>query len=151
MSGVIVPMVNSAEQAEAVVSACLVPPAGVRSTGGCRQSLGVTADTVPPLLLPMVETAAGLHHAADILAVPGVDGVFLGPYDLSISADFGSPSSPETIAALRRVIGQAREADKVVGFMAGTSALQALAAEADLVAVDTDVTALRRGLDLLFA
>ncbi len=150
VSGVIVPMVDSADQAVAIVSACRPPPYGARSTGGCRQSLGVTTNPVPQLLLPMVETAAGLQNTADILAVPGVDGVFFGPYDLSISAGYSGPSSPETITALRSVIHFAREAGKVVGFMAGTSELLSVAAEADLVAVDTDVTALRRGLDLLF-
>lgn len=152
VSGVIVPLVESADQAMALVSACLPPPAGSRSTGGCRQTLGVTGDDGPQqLLLPMVETAAGLQHAAEILAVPGVDGVFFGPYDLSISAGFPGPSSPQTITALRDVIHLARQADKVVGFMAGTPELLAVAPEADLVAVDTDVTALRRGLAQLFS
>ncbi len=150
VSGVIVPMVESADQAAALVSACLPPPAGSRSTGGCRWTLGVTGDRVPQLLLPMVETAAGLEHAAEILAVPGVDGVFFGPYDLSISAGFPGPSSPQTLTALREVISLARQANKVVGFMAGTPELLALAPEADLVAVDTDVAALRLGLSQLF-
>ncbi len=151
VSGVIVPMVNSAEEAAALVSACRTPPNGLRSTGGCRQSLGLAGGAVPQLLLPMVETAAGLEHAADILAVAGVDGVFIGPYDLSISAGFPSPSSPQTIAAVREVIRQARRVGKIVGFMAGTPQLLALAPEADLVAVDTDVTALRQGLAALFS
>lgn len=150
VSGVIVPMVNSAEQATALVSACLTPPHGSRSTGGCRQSLGFAGDAFAQLLLPMVETAAGLQHTADILAVPGVDGVFVGPYDLSISAGFPGPSSPQTISALSEVIRLARQAGKIVGFMAGTPELLAVAPEADLVAVDTDVTALRRGLSTLF-
>lgn len=150
VNGVIVPMVDSADQAVAIVSACLPPPGGSRSTGGCRVTLGVTGEHFPPVLFPMVETRAGLRNAAEILAVPGVDGVFLGPYDLSISCGYPSPSSLQTISALREVITLARQADKVVGFMAGTPQLQALAAEADLVAVDTDVTALRRGLATLF-
>lgn len=151
VSGVIVPMVDSADQAVACVSACLPPPAGSRSTGGCRQTLAVTGDPAPQLLLAMVETAAGLQHTAEILAVEGVDGVFFGPYDLSISAGFPGPSSPQTITALRDVIHLARQAGKVVGFMAGTPELLAVASEADLVAVDTDVTALRRGLSQLFS
>lgn len=150
VNGVIVPMVNSADQAAALVSACLTPPVGSRSTGGCRQSLGVADASTPQLLLPMVETAEGLEHAAEILAVDGVDGVFVGPYDLSVSSGFPSPSSPETISALREVIRLARKADKIVGFMAGTPELIAVAPEADLVAVDTDVAALRGGLSGLF-
>lgn len=150
VGGVIVPMVNSAEQAAALVAACLTPPNGSRSTGGCRQSLGLASGAVSQLLLPMVETAAGLQNAAEILAVPGVDGVFVGPYDLSISAGFPGPSAPQTISAVRDVILLARQAGKVVGFMAGTPQLLAVAPEADLVAVDTDVTALQRGLASLF-
>jgi 4-hydroxy-2-oxoheptanedioate aldolase len=104
VSSVIVPMVESADQARALVSACHTPPLGSRSTGTSRLTLGVVRDPVPPLLLPMVESATGLDHAAEILAVPGVDEVFFGPYDLSISAGFPAPGSPQTIAALRHVI-----------------------------------------------
>ena len=55
-----------------------------------------------PLLLPMVETATGREHAADILAVDGVDGVFVGPYDLTISAGFPAPGSPSSSRRRRR-------------------------------------------------
>lgn len=151
VNGVIVPMVDSADQAAALVTAALRPPRGARSTGGCRRTLGVAAENGSPLLLPMVETAAGLEQATDILAVPGVDGVFLGPYDLSISAGFPSPSSPQTLAALRQVFEAGRQADKIVGFMAGTPELLSLAPEADLVAMDTDVAALRLGLSQVFS
>lgn len=151
VSGVIVPLVESADQAHALVAASRTPPDGTRSTGGCRAALGVTHPPVPQVLLPMVETAAGFDSAADILAIEGVDGVFFGPYDLSISAGFPSPDSPQTIAALRQVIALARAAGKIVGFMAGRPDLQAVASEADLVAVDTDVSALRTGLAHLFS
>lgn len=151
VSGVIIPMVSSADAARALVSACLTPPHGSRSTGGCRQSLGLSGEPLTPLLLPMVETAEGLQNAAQILAVPGVDGVFVGPYDLSISSGFPSPSSPQTLSALREVISLARQAGKIAGFMAGTTELLSVAPEADLVAVDTDVAALRKGLAALFA
>ncbi len=150
VSGVIIPMVESADQARALVSAGRTPPHGARSTGGCRSTLGVTQPPAQQLLLPMVETATGLDHAADILAVPGVDGVFFGPYDLSISAGYPAPGSPQTIKALRDVISLARNAGKIAGFMAGKPELLAIASEADLVAVDTDVSALRLGLTQIF-
>jgi 4-hydroxy-2-oxoheptanedioate aldolase len=149
VGGLIVPMVESADQARALVSACRTPPQGTRSTGGCRQTLATTNAPAEQLLLAMVETAAGLHHAADILAVPGVDGVFFGPYDLSISAGYPSPDSSQTVDALRHVIHLARRAGKISGFMAGRPALVDVAAEADLVAIDTDVSALRVGLSQL--
>jgi 4-hydroxy-2-oxoheptanedioate aldolase len=151
VSGVIVPLVESADQARALVSAARTPPDGARSTGGCRSALGVSHAPAQPLLLPMVETAAGFDHAADILAVPGVDGVFFGPYDFSLSAGHPAPDSPQTVQALRDVIALARSAGKVAGFMAGKPGLLAVATEADLVAVDTDVSALRLGLAQVFA
>ncbi len=151
VGGVIVPMVESADQARALVSACRTPPHGARSTGGCRSSLDVTRAPFQQVLLPMVETAPGLAHAADILAAPGIDGVFFGPYDLSISSGYSGPGSPETIKALRDVIGLARAAGKIAGFMAGKPELLAVASEADLIAVDTDVSALRLGLARIFA
>ncbi|MBK8469514.1 MAG: aldolase/citrate lyase family protein [Candidatus Phosphoribacter sp.] len=150
VSGVIIPMVESADQARALVSACLTPPHGARSTGGCRSTLGVSHAPAQQLVLPMVETATGLENAADILAVPGIDGVFVGPYDLSISAGYPAPDSPQTIQALRTVIGLARAAGKIAGFMAGRPDLLAVASEADLVAVDTDASALRLGLTQVF-
>lgn len=150
VAGVIVPMVETADQASALVSACRTPPHGSRSTGGCRLTLGVTHAPATQLLLPMVETVAGLHAAADILAVPGIDGVFFGPYDLSISAGHRAPDSRQTIDALHHVIDLARTAGKVAGYMGGTPRLNALAPEADLVALDTDVAALRRGLTPIY-
>jgi 2-keto-3-deoxy-L-rhamnonate aldolase RhmA len=151
VSGIIVPVVESADQARALVSAARKPPQGTRSTGGCRSTLGVTRAPAEQLLLPMVETATGLDHAAEILAVAGVDGVFVGPYDLSVSAGHPAPDSPRTIQAIRDVIGLARTAGKIAGFMAGRPGLLAVASEADLVAVDTDVSALRLGLARIFA
>jgi 2-keto-3-deoxy-L-rhamnonate aldolase RhmA len=150
VEGLIIPMVESAEQAHALVRATRPPPQGTRSTGGCRSALGVTRAPAQQLLLPMVETATGLDHAAEILAVPGVDGVFVGPYDLTISAGFPAPSSPQTVDALRDVLRLARSVGKIGGFMAGRPELRAMASEADLVAVETDVSALRLGLARVF-
>ncbi|HKJ10951.1 MAG TPA: aldolase/citrate lyase family protein [Ornithinimicrobium sp.] len=150
VSGVIIPMVDSADQARALVAACRTPPDGTRSTGACRAALGLSQASEVPLVFLMIETAAGLQRAADILAVPGADGVFFGPYDFSISAGHPGPGSPGTIEALRHVISLARAAGKLAGFMAGQPELLAVAPEADLVAVDTDVSALRLGLARVF-
>lgn len=87
--GVIVPMVETAEEARAAVAACRYPPTGTRSFGPARARLVHGADYVTRaddlvLCLPMIETARGLANADDILAVPGVDGVYVGPADLSL-------------------------------------------------------------------
>ena len=79
VNGLIVPAVESAHEAQALVRAALLPPRGARSTGTARSTFVTTKDQAAPLLLPMVETATGLEHAAEILSVDGVDGVFFGP------------------------------------------------------------------------
>ncbi len=146
VDGVIVPLVESGAQARAIVAACRTPPHGTRSTGGCRAGLGLTDAPQPPLVLTMIETATGLEHVHEITGVDGVDGVFVGPYDLTISCGFPTTRSPETIEALRHVLAAAREAGKIAGFMAGLPELLEVASEADLVAADTDAAALRLGL-----
>ncbi len=147
--GVIVPGVESAEEAAALVRAIRLPPGGARSTGAARTSLGVT-DEVEPLLLPMVETAGGLDHAADIVAVDGVDGVFIGPYDLSMSLGC-HPGEEPVMTAIASIMETVRAVGKVVGMFMGRPDLLAVGPTLDLVAVDTDVSALRRGIADLFS
>jgi 4-hydroxy-2-oxoheptanedioate aldolase len=149
VQGVIVPGVESDGQAAALVRAIRLPPNGARSTGAARTSLGVT-DQVEPLLLPMVETAAGLDNAAAIVAVDGVDGVFIGPYDLSMSLGC-HPGEEPVMTAIASIVDTVRAAGKVVGMFMGRPDLLAVAPTLDLVAVDTDVSALRRGIAELFS
>ena len=147
--GVIVPGVESADEAAALVRAIRLPPAGGRSTGAARTALGVT-DVGEALLLPMVETAVGLHHAADIATVDGVDGIFIGPYDLSMSLGC-KPGEEPVMTAIASVVETVRSTGKIVGMFTGRPDLLALAPTLDLVAVDTDVSALRRGIAELFS
>ncbi len=95
--GVIVPMVNSADDARRVVGACRYPPDGYRSWGPIRAALGV--DGYSPavgnervVVAVMIETAEGVASAEDILAVPGIDAVYVGPNDLAITHGM-SPSA----------------------------------------------------------
>jgi 4-hydroxy-2-oxoheptanedioate aldolase len=78
--GVIVPMVEDASQAARAVAACRYAPEGVRSFGALRGSGGPA-----PLCLVMIETSAGLEHAEEIARTPGLDGIYVGPSDLSLS------------------------------------------------------------------
>ncbi|KQW45946.1 hypothetical protein ASC77_18710 [Nocardioides sp. Root1257] len=88
--GVIVPMVESAEQARMAVSACRYPPEGARSFGPAHARIlwgadyGSWADDVVACI-PMIETVRGLDNVDEIMAVPGVDAVYVGPADLSLS------------------------------------------------------------------
>jgi len=87
-SGVIVPLVETATQAEAAVSAARFPPRGTRSFGTTRQDLGsLSREQLDrrSLVFVMIESAEGLANAAEIAAVPGLSGIFVGPADLSIS------------------------------------------------------------------
>lgn len=83
--GVIVPMVESVAEAEAAVAATRYGPVGVRSHGGLRLKLlpeGIMGETI---CIVMVETVTGLEQVEQIAAVDGVDGMFIGPNDLSLS------------------------------------------------------------------
>ena len=88
--GVIIPMVNSAVEAERAVAACRYAPDGARSFGPLTammrhgfQYLGTANQQVA--CLPMIETVEAVERIDEILAVPGVDAVYVGPSDLSLT------------------------------------------------------------------
>ena len=92
--GVVVPLVNSADEARAAVRACRYPPQGDRSFGPVRVPFQTGSDYVADAnaavaCIPMIETAAGVDAVDEILAVPGVDAVYVGPNDLSLSLGGG--------------------------------------------------------------
>lgn len=88
-AGVIVPLVDTAEEAARAVAACRYPPAGRRSFGPIRAGLvaGSTdiADLAKVVCMVMVETAEGLANVDEIAATPGLDGVYIGPADLALA------------------------------------------------------------------
>ena len=87
--GVIVPMVNTREQAEAVVRSCRYAPEGSRSFGptvvGMRHADYVAWAGTSVAVIPMIETTEALGNLDDIMSVPGVDAIYVGPADLSLS------------------------------------------------------------------
>ena len=88
--GVICPMINTREQAEALVQASKYPPRGYRSWGPVRASLYAGGDygdraNEDLLVMPMIETAEALKNLDEILSVPGIDAVYVGPSDLSLA------------------------------------------------------------------
>jgi len=88
--GIIIPMVNSVEEAKAAVAACRYFPQGARSFGPARASFYAGADYFAHAneqiaCIPMIETRQALDRLDDILAVPGIDAVYVGPADLSIT------------------------------------------------------------------
>lgn len=101
--GVIIPLINSAAEAAAAVAACRYPPSGRRSFGPTRAALALGPDyfshaNESVLCIPMIETAEALDDLDQILAVPGVDAVYVGPNDLSLA--LGLPPSQDHDAAL---------------------------------------------------
>jgi 4-hydroxy-2-oxoheptanedioate aldolase len=93
--GIIVPMVNTKEEAENMVSFCKYHPEGIRSNAGMRgewgefDNYGEYMDTVNDdlLIVPMIETMKSMNNLEDILSVPGIDVLLVGPSDLSINLD----------------------------------------------------------------
>jgi len=101
--GVIIPMVNSPSEAECAVSACRYAPAGARSYGPLRAAYYAGSDyyehaNADVLCIVMIETKEAVAHVDEILDVPGIDAVYIGPADLSVT--LGLPPAPAQEAAI---------------------------------------------------
>jgi 2-dehydro-3-deoxyglucarate aldolase len=114
--GIIVPMVESAAQLEAVRAACQWPPAGTRGVGFSRANLfgkhfeAYREEAQAPLLVAMIEHVRAVENLDSILAVPGLDALLVGPYDLSASMDRTARfDDPTFTAAIARVLALARK------------------------------------------
>ncbi len=109
--GIIVPMIESAEQLIKVRDACCWPPAGKRGVGYSRANLfgkhfeAYAEEAQAPLLVAMIEGAAAVEDLPTILAVKGLDAVLVGPYDLSASLGMtGAFERPEFVAVIERIL-----------------------------------------------
>ena len=123
---VLVPLVESAQQAADLVAACRYPPQGIRGVGGAGARVTkfssikdyVTTANDQICLLVQVENKAGLEALDDILKVDGVDGVFIGPADLSAALGFpGQSGAPEVVEVIRSALQRIREAGKAPGIL----------------------------------
>jgi 4-hydroxy-2-oxoheptanedioate aldolase len=139
--GVIVPNVDSAAQAREAARACRYPPAGYRSGGGAMTGVG------EPFCIVMVESAQAVTDLDATLAQDGVDGIYVGPRDLSYS--LGCPPDPDD-PVLRRALDQIRSAcaaaRKPVGIHAsdGATARRYRDGDCSLITVATDALAISR-------
>ncbi len=123
----LVPMVETAAQAHYLVQAMAYPPRGVRGVGtalaraaawNMRRDYFREAE-VELCLIVQIETVLGLKNLDDILAVDGVDAVFIGPADLAASmGHLGNPGHPEVVAAVSQAIRSVRAAGKPAGTLA---------------------------------
>ncbi|HDY6491325.1 TPA: 4-hydroxy-2-oxoheptanedioate aldolase, partial [Pseudomonas aeruginosa] len=128
----LVPMVDSAAQAEGLVRAVRYPPAGVRGVGSALARASRWNSVAEYLnhadeqmcLLVQVENLEGLANLDAIAAVEGVDGVFIGPADLSAAMGHrGNPGHPEVQAAIEDAIRRIRAAGKAAGILSADEAL----------------------------
>ncbi len=116
--GVVIPMIQSAADARRAVDACLYPPAGSRSFGpvrvGLRDGPGYFAKANDRVaVIPMIETAQALAEVEEIAATPGVDALFVGPFDLSIALGLppgDNDGNPVFDAAIARIAAAAHKA-----------------------------------------
>ena len=132
-TGVIAPMINSVADARLFVSFIKFPPLGERSWGPAR-ALALTGLAPQEYLkqandfslaIAMIETREAIAAVDDILAVPGIDGVFVGPSDLSITLSNGAsydPTGAEVDAAFKHVLSRAKAAGKFCGAFAVSAA-----------------------------
>lgn len=126
--GIIIPGVESAEQVRAAVTACRYVPGGERSYGPIGAMVRYGLDYVETandnvLVIPMIETKIGLERADEICAVPGVDAIYVGPFDLSISMG-GQPTKAavEELSGTLEHLAQVAEKHGVVAGIHGTAA-----------------------------
>ena len=161
---VLVPMVDTAEQAAAIVRACRYPQddghGGIRGMAGTRAArwgrypnYGKEANDQVCVLV-QAETREALKNLDAIAATPGIDGVFIGPADLSASiGHIGNQTHPEVQAAIVDAIARIRQAGKAPGILMGdeTLARQYLSLGALFVAVGVDSMILSRQTSALAA
>lgn len=122
----LIPMVETAAEAEALVKAIHYPPRGIRGVGhilgrasgwGSQENYLQKADDNISLIV-QVETMRGLKNLDAIAAVEGTDGVFIGPADLSAAMGYlGDPGHPEVVEAINQAIGRIAAAGKAPGIV----------------------------------
>lgn len=162
VQNLLIPMVNSVADAEAAVAATRYPPQGVRGVGSALARaarwnripdyLARASETVSVTV--QIESAAAVEAVEEILAVEGVDAIFLGPSDLAASMGvLGQQEHPDVRAAVEHCLAAAQAAGKPAGVNAFNPAIARsyLAAGAAFVLVGADVAILARGSEALAA
>jgi len=126
--GLLVPYVNTREEAEAAVRACRYPPQGIRGVAGSpraqgygqnvREYLASANDEI--LVITAVETPVAVANLDSILAVDGVDGVFIGPMDLATNMGYlGDPAQREVQEAIAEIENKVLETGKILATISG--------------------------------
>ena len=155
VQNLLVPMVETAEQAQTLYQAMQYPPVGVRGVGAAL-SRGAqwtrTADYfknagAEMCLIVQVESVLGIQNLDEILKTQGVDGVFIGPADLAASMGFiGQPNHPEVKTVILKALKMIRAAHKTAGILSINKALadEYTAAGANMLGVGVDTLLLAK-------
>jgi 4-hydroxy-2-oxoheptanedioate aldolase len=158
----LVPMIESAEQARHIVSATRYPPAGIRGVGSAiarssrwaAHSDYLHTANAQICVLVQVETVKGLQHLGEIADVEGVDGIFIGPADLAASMGYlGQSDHPEVLRAIDAAITLIVNRGKAAGILCANEARAKhyLALGATFVAVGIDTALLAQAARKLAA
>ena len=127
--GVICPMVSNKKEAEKFVQACMYPPNGYRSFGPIRGLIYGGSDYTKHadteiLKLAMIETKEALEKLDEIMSVKGVDGIYIGPADLSLALNeepgFDKPESSKAFSEILKILEHAKKNNIFAGIHNGT-------------------------------
>ncbi len=153
--GIIAPMINTAADASRLVSACRYPPDGDRSFGPVRARLAqpdYTVDAANREVVPfaMIETREAADNLDEILSVPGLGGIYIGPADLSLSHGFPpgfDRKEPQMVELIAKIQKSCRERQIPCGIHCGsvTYAMQMVNAGFSLVTVGSDARFVEEG------
>lgn len=154
-AGVIIPLINGAAEAARAVEACRYPPHGTRSYGPSRAELVLgTSDpaelAAAALCFVMIETREGLDHVEEIAATPGLDGLYIGPSDLSLALGLNPRvGGPELEQAIARVLEVAHGHGLIAGMHCrnGQAARDRAAQGFDLVTAVVDSVLFRAAIE----
>lgn len=149
--GIVIPMIQTAEDARRAVDACLYPPKGRRSFGpvrvGMRDGPGYFMEANDRVaVIPMIETPEALANVEAIAAVPGVDALFVGPFDLSIALGLppgDNDGKPAFDAAIAKVSAAARAANIATAVLSNAKVAPLRVAQGfRMISTTTDINAL---------
>ena len=146
--GIICPMINSAEDAERLVAACRYPPDGIRSFGPIRAKVAYGNDyhewaNSEIIVMPQIESTVAVERLDEILAVPGIDAVYVGPSDLSMGLGLpprAGQSDPIAVEARAQILAACEKHSVVAGIHQQTAeaALDQFALGYQLVTIASD-------------
>ena len=157
VQSLVIPMIDTAEEARAMVRATRYPPDGVRGVGAAMARAAnfgditdiVTTANAQICLFVQAESRRAIENLDEIASVDGVDGVFIGPADLSADMGFpGQPGAPEVVAVIEDAIRRIEGAGKAAGIIdfSNEKAAHWVKTGARFVAVGGDVSILARGI-----